>query len=94
MCKEGDHEELQRVKDFNEDFEKHVSERLSGAHESVQNLIGGMREVEEQTLSKLLLVDSKGQHKDRKNDGRALKAKAETAVFEDVNDASDIYDDY
>jgi len=95
--KEGDWEQLQRVKAFNEHYEEHVGQRLMEAHEGVQNLIGGNPQLEAQTLAKLLLVDSNGQHKDRRNDGRNIKAKAIPTTFEEMggsDDSDDLYDQY
>lgn len=79
---EGDSAQLQRVRDFNAALETHVTEQraLSGA--ATRELFASHPELND-TLSKLVLVDSRGQHKDNRNQGRSLKrAPIDTKAIE------------
>jgi hypothetical protein len=80
--KEGDAEELQKVRQFNAEERKAIGEALAEHQQRAQEVIGGKRELE--MLQKFLVVDHRGQHKDRRNDARLLAEQAE----------SDVYDDY
>lgn len=68
---EGDAEELQRVFDFNEAMEAEVKETLIEAHRSTEKLIAGHSEMKS-LLGRLLIVDSKGNHKDRRSEALAM----------------------
>lgn len=59
---EGDSEALKRVNDFNKRLEEQVTERLATAYERTEKLIADNPQLEN-ILGRLLLVDSKGQHK-------------------------------
>lgn len=65
--KEGDAEELQRVFDFNEKVEMEVKETLIEAHRTTEKLITGHSEMKS-LLGRLLIVDSRGNHKDRRSE--------------------------
>jgi hypothetical protein len=84
--KEGDSEQLQRVVDFNNQLEQYVAMRLGEAQATTTALLENNREMlEASTLQKLLIVDSTGQHKNRRNDSRSTrKAIKETAVPAEV----------
>lgn len=86
--KEGDAEQLRRVLDFNKRQEDRITNRLCGCMETAAGLFDGNKALD--TLQKLMITDSRGQHKDRRNDARlAIEAKT---VFETVEE--DIYADY
>lgn len=86
--KEGDAEQLRRVLDFNKRQEGRITDRLCGCMETAAGLFDGNKALD--TLQKLMITDSRGQHKDRRNDARlAIEAKT---VFETVEE--DIYADY
>lgn len=86
--KEGDAEQLRRVLDFNKRQEDRITDRLCGCMETAAGLFDGNKALD--TLQKLMITDSRGQHKDRRNDVRlAIEAKT---VFETVEE--DIYADY
>jgi hypothetical protein len=86
--KAGDSDELQRVRAYNKELEAHVTDVRKQAAETLQEAFAGHTELE--TLSKLTLIDSRGQHKDRRN-GSRLKAKAETIEAEMESDIYDLY---
>lgn len=56
--KEGDAAALQQVQDFNRHLEQHVTERLALAYEKAQPVIA-----QDNILNRLLICDSRGQHK-------------------------------
>lgn len=77
--KEGDAEQLERVMQFNRELEAHVTDRLSLAYERTEQLIAHSP-TGQNILSRLLLTDSRGQHKLRK----AEKRLGEEVDFEEV----------
>lgn len=80
--KEGDAEELQKIRQFNAEEREAIGEALAEHQQRAQEVINGKRELE--MLQKFLIVDHRGQHKDRRNDARLLSELPE----------SDVYDDY
>jgi hypothetical protein len=80
--KDGDSDELQRVRDFNKLLEQHIIDTRASAGDTVRKMFDEHPELND-TLSKLLIVDSKGQHKDRRNDSRRRVKAAEIDV-EDI----------
>jgi hypothetical protein len=67
--KEGDAEALTEVARFNKMLEASITERRAVSGEHVQGLVNEHPELND-TLTKLLLVDSRGQHKNERNAGR------------------------
>lgn len=67
--KEGDAAELERVMQFNRDLEEHVTDQLAIAYERTEKLISNSV-TGQNILSRLLLTDSRGQHKLRKAEKR------------------------
>jgi hypothetical protein len=65
-------------------LEQNVALRLGEAQANTQMLLEEHRaQIEAATLQKLLLVDSEGQHKNRRNESRkALNKAAVSEVFE------------
>ncbi len=59
---EGDAKALKRVNDFNKRLEEDVTERLAVAYERTEKLIADNPQLDN-ILGRLLIVDSKGQHK-------------------------------
>lgn len=85
--KTGDSEQLQRVKDYNASLEKHVIDRNEKMVEALTPVLEMIPQLD--TLSKLLITDSQGQHKNNRNATRSLRAKAED--IEETNDPYDLY---
>ena len=73
--KEGDHEQLQRVFDFNRELEAHVAAKASRADEVAMAIFSKDTELDN-TLAKHVITDSRGQHKDRVSQKRLAQAKA------------------
>ena len=85
---EGDSDELTRVRQYNRELKEMVMERNADDFDRVRSL---MEEVgkDEIMLSKVLLTDSQGRHKDRRNQARltgsarkALEAAMEKEAVE------------
>ena len=88
--KEGDARELQRVMDFNRRKEQELMDELTPMEDRARELL------EQTTLSKLLITDSRGQHKLPKAKARlAAAGNAEcgmmNAEFEEVEEKEDIF---
>lgn len=84
--KEGDGRELQRVFDYNEDLKKHVTEVLCNAQARFQTMLRDMQAGQiDETLSKLMITDSRGQHKNQRNARRITDAEIEEASYKPVD---------
>jgi len=94
--KVGDSGQLQRVKDYNDDLERHVIARNEKMVEALAPVLEMLPQLD--TLSKLLITDSHGQHKNNRNATRALSSKALkgelSKAAEDVEVIDDLYDRY
>lgn len=82
--KEGDSEQLQRVREFNRQLEEKVAASVSGAQATVQELFD--RNIQLDTYRKLMITDSEGQHKNYK---KAIKQKSITPVLAGGEDDGD-----
>ena len=81
----GDAMRMQEVKDYNSAAMKYITDVRSDSADLVQELFSSKPQLND-TLAKLILVDSAGQHKDRLNASRVpAKAKqlVEAAIIED-----------
>lgn len=90
---EGDYEQLRRVMDFNRAQEQHIAARLGNYADTVSELIEGQHNPELETLQKLMLCDSQGQHKNQRNRERLHLPKADDESNK-IFDTKDLYDDY
>lgn len=81
--KEGDAEQLARVNNFNKQLQAHVIDSLTLATNQTVGLLDS-RPALNQTLVKAVICDSHGQHKDRRNDRRALAAAIESVEVKAV----------
>lgn len=84
--KEGDARELQRVMNFNRRKEQELMDELTPMEDRARELL------EQTTLSKLLITDSRGQHKLPKAKARLAAANAE--LVEAVETGDNFYDMY
>lgn len=96
--KEGDAEQLQRIRDFNREMEKQTAERLSQAYETTREIITGAPALHGGIEDRLLIIDSGGQHKDRRSAKRLKAAEVEAIEVNIVSRESCRYideaDDY
>lgn len=98
--KPGDSGQLQRVRDFNNLQVEQTKMFRAKNIENMSQVVPIM--LQNETLSKLMLTDSHGQHKDRRNDQRRTKDKNEMtpkarfkSLAQDVdNEESSIFDMY
>ncbi len=82
--KEGDALQLARVNAFNKAAKETIANQLCEAQERVLDLFNENPQID-QTLSKLILVDSQGQHKNQRNRLKAAKVEEiEEASYEVV----------
>ena len=79
--KAGDAEALARVNAYNKQLEEAIASQRTKAQQTLQTAFGGVPELNA-TLQKLLLVDSDGQHKDRRNEHRL--PSVEEVSYEEV----------
>lgn len=91
--KEGDGEALQRVRDYKEELREQIINRTAENYNTLQDFFAHNPQLE--TLQKLLIVDSKGQHKDRKSKARLAEApKVESNLYTDYEIIDNIRDMY
>lgn len=95
---DGDAEALKAVSDFNKSLEQSVVERRAITSNTTRELFAANPCLND-TLSKLVLVDSKGQHKDERNASRSLQSHADIDIDAAItaaidSDDSNLYDLY
>ena len=78
--KEGDSEELQRVFDYNKSIERHVMDVICSAQDRTRRFLLDNAGKLDETLSKLMITDSRGQHKDQRNKNRMITDKEIEAI--------------
>lgn len=91
---EGDYEQMRRVMDYNEAQAKEIITAIGGYQERAKGLIEDMpgATAELETLQKLLITDSRGQHKNQRN---VARLKPMTDVVEmPIETKESIFDDY
>ena len=94
---EGDYEQLERVRQYNEANRERRMQRMCEYQDRAETLLENNNIAELETLQKLLLTDSKGQHKNRRNQARLampVTVEAEATKVADKDDLTDLYDIY
>lgn len=91
---EGDYEQMRRVIDYNEAQAKEIITAIGGYQERAKGLIEDMpgATAELETLQKLLITDSRGQHKNQRNVARLKPMTDAVEIKEDSKHS--IFDDY
>ncbi len=74
--KPGDSDQLQLVRNFNKALEENVIEKRAQAAEIVRATIAANPALEETTLRKLMITDSRGQHKNQLGEAKKALPKA------------------
>ena len=93
--KPGDAEQLERVRQFNREHEAILAEKICSADATVRRLFGTKQlTAEDEVLSKFLITDSKGQHKNRLNEQSAKRGNTTPTPVEEIFAVEDIYNDY
>ncbi|MBV5327228.1 MAG: hypothetical protein JZU65_06240 [Chlorobium sp.] len=95
--KPGDFDEMQKVVDYNKKLRQVITDRREFSGNRVREIFDETPALND-TLAKMILVDSRGQHKDRRNDYRAIEAGntkikriSATVVTEEEDDELDIF---
>ncbi len=89
---EGDYEQLRRVMDFNRAQEQRIAAQLGTYADTVNELIEGQHNPELETLQKLMICDSTGQHKNQRNRERLHLPTTDEANH--LFDTDDLFDEY
>lgn len=89
--KPGDAEELERVREYNRRQADHIGAVIGDAQDHVAEMMNEQKELD--VLNKLMIVDSEGQHKNRRNDAR-LKKDGHNDTTDEIFDVKSIYDEY
>ncbi|HBX44449.1 MAG TPA: hypothetical protein DEG28_00950 [Porphyromonadaceae bacterium] len=92
--KEGDSEQLKRVRDFNKGLTDTMIERGTKSINIVRQHIQETRSIDDETLKRILITDSAGQHKNVKSQARRLKESAIDAVEIDDIHTENVSDRY
>lgn len=88
----GDSDQLQRVRQFNEQMVKEVTDFRDNSANIVREHIGSIKELD--TLKKLLITDSAGQHKNQRNKQKLFHTSAQTVEAFAADVEEDIFDLY
>lgn len=103
--KEGDSEQLQRVRDFNRELEEQASRLVCESSGTIARLMSNRRLDEgenpqiidgAETYQKMLLTDSRGRHKDALNDIRCgqTEKKTDAPSHPDTEEEDNVFEDY
>ena len=82
--KPGDYEQLERVQDFNKQLEKQTAERMALNYQRTEQLIASTPALRGSIEDRLLITDSKGQHKDQRSMKRLAAADVEAIEVKTV----------
>ena len=72
--KSGDAEQLQRVRDYNKALEARTAERMGAAYRRTEQIIADTPALRGSIEDRLIITDSRGQHKDRRSEKRLTAA--------------------
>lgn len=82
--REGDAEQLQRVRDFNKALEAHTAERRGRHFQAAEQVISGAPALRGSVEDRLLITDSRGQHKDNRSRKRLTAADIDALDVEAI----------
>lgn len=84
--KAGDSEQLNRIFDYNSSLERHVTDMICSAQEKTKAFLLSNRQLfDDGTLHKLMITDSRGQHKNQRNASRITDAEIEALDYKPVD---------
>lgn len=92
--KPGDSDQLQRIREFNRKLDETVIARRTRSGNIVRTDLEENRAIDDETLKRILITDSNGQHKDVKNRTRAKKQLPAYEYAEVVEERGSILDRY
>ena len=81
---EGDAQQLERVRTYNKQLETHTAERMALAFHTTQQIIEGTPALRGSIEDRLLITDSRGQHKDRRSQKRLIAADIDALEVEAI----------
>lgn len=81
---EGDAQQLERVRNFNKQLETHTAERMGLAFHTAQRIIEGTPALRGSVEDRLLITDSRGQHKDNRSRKRLTAADIDALEVEAI----------
>ena len=81
----GDAEQLRRVRDFNKALEARTADRMGEAYRATEQIIAGTPALRGSIEDRLLITDSRGQHKDRRSAKRLTAADIKALEVETVD---------
>ncbi len=82
--KPGDAEQLERVRNYNKQLEAQTAERMALAYRTTEQLIAGTPALRGSIEDRLLITDSRGQHKDNRSRKRLTAADIDALEVEAV----------
>ena len=82
--KPGDAEQLERVRAYNKQLETQSAERMAEAYRTTEQLIAGTPALRGSIEDRLLITDSRGQHKDQRSRKRLTAADIDSLEVEAV----------
>lgn len=82
--REGDAAQLERVRNYNKQLESHTAERMALAYRTTQQLIESTPALRGSIEDRLLITDSRGQHKDRRSQKRLTAADIDALEVEAI----------
>ena len=82
--KPGDAEQLERVRAYNKQLEAQTAERMALAYRTTEQLIAGTPALRGSIEDRLLITDSRGQHKDQRSRKRLTAADIDSLEVEAV----------
>lgn len=92
--KDGDSDQLQRIRKYNRELEETVIDRRSKSGNIVRDHFSENSMIEDETLKRLLITDSNGQHKDVKSRSRIRKQLPAVEYAEVQEERGSILDRY
>ena len=81
---EGDAQQLERVRTYNKQLETHTAERMALAFHTTRQIIEGTPALRGSIEDRLLITDSRGQHKDRRSQKRLTAADIDALEVEAI----------
>lgn len=82
--REGDAAQLERVRNYNKQLESNTAERMALAYRTTQQLIESTPALRGSIEDRLLITDSRGQHKDRRSQKRLTAADIDALEVEAI----------
>jgi len=89
---EGDYAELERVRAYNERMKEKMKNKMVGYQEGAAKALDGQKMLE--MTQKFLITDSRGQHKDRRNEARDIVVQEVETIRTETEEMFSALDEY